>query len=137
MKPCPWCKQTPDCVREFGVQIGNSFNVICRCGAHGPTAATNAEAIAFWDYLPKEAEIDDDPAAIGTPAAFMTALHKLGEAIERIQLGRLPESCDAMNAASMAETLYFRIKQQELCGCAQAAAPTAQAIEDEQWGNGQ
>lgn len=139
MKACPWCGNTPDCLGELGVQIGNSFFVICRCGARGQAASTREGAIDAWDIRASEERTD----GINTAADFMLSLFELGEAIGRIRLGRQPESLEAYNASNMAEALYLRIKQQELCNPdnpfapAIAAVQTAQEIEDETWGGGQ
>lgn len=133
MKSCPFCNQPPDSVREHGVQIGNSFAVVCRCGAHGPTATTATDAIAAWDIRASE----ETTNTINTSADFIGTLMQLGQAIEHITLPRLPESCDAMNAATMAETLYYRIKRQELCGNEDAFALAAGETEAQEWGNGQ
>ena len=142
MKACPFCKRKPDRVHEFGVLIGNNFQVVCNCGAHGPVAAFQERAIDAWENRPEESA----PApgtAIDTAEAFMETLFALGEAISRIRLGRLPESTAASNAATMAETLYYQIKRQEMCAPDNPFAPvfpdapTAEEIESETWGGGQ
>jgi Lar family restriction alleviation protein len=102
---CPFCGQQPAgvvCDRDGGVM----WRVACICGACGPLADTQAAALDQWNGRPAPAAV---PGPIATPQQFLRALYAVGEAARHIQLGRLPESVDGMNAAAMADALHMTI----------------------------